>query len=141
MRRSIDPRTGLEIIDPDECRKLLATDVVGRLAVVDGGTPAIFPVNYVLDGDAIVFRTAGGTKLSAGQRGSVAFEIDAIDREDHTGWSVVVVGHLEEATQFDAETNERVRRLPVEPWTGGDKPHWMRLVPRRVTGRRIGAPA
>ncbi|HEX6567918.1 MAG TPA: pyridoxamine 5'-phosphate oxidase family protein [Acidimicrobiales bacterium] len=140
MKRSIDARTGLEIIDPDECRRLLATDVVGRLAVVDGGTPAIFPVNYVLDGEAIVFRTAGGTKLSAGRRGSVAFEIDAIDRTDHTGWSVVVVGQLEEVTQFDAATSERVRRLPVEPWSGGDKPHWMRLVPRRVTGRRIGAP-
>lgn len=25
----------------------------------------------------------------------------------------------------------------VDPWAGGDKAHWMRLVPDRVTGRRI----
>jgi len=139
MKRTIDARTGLEIIDPDECRRLLATDEVGRLALVDGGTPAIFPVNYVLDGDAVVFRTAPGTKLSAGPRGPVAFEIDAFDRTTRTGWSVIVTGRLEEVTPFDATTLDRVSNLPVEPWAGGDKPHWMRLVPSRVSGRRIGA--
>jgi hypothetical protein len=69
----------------------------------------------------------------------VAFEIDALDREAHTGWSVVVTGHLDEVTPFDAETFERVTRLPVQPWSGGDKPRWLRLVPSRVSGRRIGA--
>lgn len=137
MKRTIDARTGLEIIDPDECRRLLATDEVGRLAVIDGGTPAVFPVNYVVDGDGVVFRTAAGTKLAAGTRHPVAFEIDAFDRTSRTGWSVVLTGHLEEATTFDAATLERVRALPVEPWAGGDKPHWMRLVPTRVSGRRI----
>ena len=63
MKRTIDARTGLEVIAPDECRRLLGGDVVGRLAIVDGGSPAIFPVNYALDGEAIVFRTAPGTKL------------------------------------------------------------------------------
>ncbi len=45
MTNLIDARTGLEIIDPDECRRLLATDEVGRLALIDGGTPAIFRIN------------------------------------------------------------------------------------------------
>ena len=137
MKRSIDARTGLEIIPPDECRRLLATDQVGRLALNDGGTPMVFPVNYALDGEAIVFRTAPGTKLSVGPRGHVSFEIDDMDRSTHTGWSVVVTGQLEEVTPYDAETFDRVHRLPVEPWSGGDKPHWMRLVPTRVSGRRI----
>jgi nitroimidazol reductase NimA-like FMN-containing flavoprotein (pyridoxamine 5'-phosphate oxidase superfamily) len=138
MKRTIDARTGLEIIDPDECRRLLAGDEVGRLAVVDGGTPAIFPVNYALDGEAVVFRTAPGTKLSSGPRGKVAFEVDAFDRSTRTGWSVVVTGHLEEVTAYDAATLDRVSQLPVEPWAGGDRAHWMRLVPARVSGRRIG---
>ncbi|HEX6419474.1 MAG TPA: pyridoxamine 5'-phosphate oxidase family protein [Acidimicrobiales bacterium] len=141
MKRTIDARTGLEIIEPDECRRLLATDDVGRLAIVDGGTPLVFPVNYALDGEAVVFRTAPGTKLAAGPRGAVSFEVDAIDRTTRTGWSVLVVGHLEEVDRFDAATLERVRTLPVEPWSGGDTPHWMRLVPKRVTGRRIAARA
>ena len=139
MRPNVAARTGLEIIPPDECRALLRADDVGRLAVIDGGAPAVFPVNYVVDGDAVVFRTAEGTKLSAGTRHSVAFEVDAIDRQQRTGWSVVVTGRLEEATRFDAATLERVQALPVEPWAGGDRPHWMRLVPTRITGRRIPA--
>jgi hypothetical protein len=69
----------------------------------------------------------------------VAFEIDAFDRTTRTGWSVIVTGRLEEVTPFDATTLDRVSNLPVEPWAGGDKPHWMRLVPSRVSGRRIGA--
>ena len=140
MKSPIDARTGLEIIDPDECRRLLVADEVGRLALVDGGVPAIFPINYVLDGDAVVFRTAPGTKLSSGPRGPVTFEIDSFDRHARAGWSVIVTGRLEEVTRFDAQTLHRVSSLPVEPWAGGDKPHWMRLVPTRVSGRRIRAP-
>src|SRR5690606_4123134 len=102
MKRRIDARTGLEIIDPDECRRLLATEDVGRLAIVDGSTPLVFPVNYALDGDAVVFRTVPGTKLALGPRGAVSFEVDAIDRTARTGWSVLVVGHLEEVEPFDA---------------------------------------
>jgi uncharacterized protein len=140
VKRTIDGRTGLEVIDPDECRKLLASDDVGRLVVVHDGTPFVFPVNYALDGDAVVFRTAPGTKLTLGPRGTVAFEIDALDRAAHTGWSVVVTGHLDEVTPYDAEDFERVTSLPVQPWAGGDKPRWLRLVPTRVSGRRIGTP-
>jgi nitroimidazol reductase NimA-like FMN-containing flavoprotein (pyridoxamine 5'-phosphate oxidase superfamily) len=141
MTPTIDARTGLEVIPPDECRALLRAEEIGRLAIIDGGTPAVFPVNYVYDGDAVVFRTAPGTKLSAGPRAPASFEIDLFDRQSRTGWSVVAVGRLEEVTQFDAATLERVRELPVDPWAGGDRPHWVRLVPTRVTGRRIPAPA
>lgn len=137
MTPMLDARTGLEVIDPDECRRLLAADEVGRLALIDGGTPAVFPINYVVDGDAVVFRTAPGTKLSAGPRRRVAFEIDDFDRSRRTGWSVVVTGRLEEVTAYDAATLQRVTRLPVEPWAGGERAHWMRIVPDRITGRRI----
>jgi nitroimidazol reductase NimA-like FMN-containing flavoprotein (pyridoxamine 5'-phosphate oxidase superfamily) len=137
MKRTIDARTGLEVLDRDECLRLLAGDEVGRLAVVDGGAPVIFPVNYRLDGEAIVFRTTVGTKLDIGPRGPVAFEVDSFDRAARTGWSVLATGRLEVVTRFDPATYERVQDLPVEPWAGGDRPHWMRLVPSRITGRRI----
>jgi Pyridoxamine 5'-phosphate oxidase len=45
------------VLDRDQCLRLLADEVIGRLAVIAGNTPAIFPVNYALDGDTIVFRT------------------------------------------------------------------------------------
>jgi uncharacterized protein len=137
---TVDARTGLHWIYRDECLKLLAGEVVGRLAVVHGHAPAIFPVNYVLDGADIVFRTDPGTKLAAGERASACFEIDGIDRQSRTGWSVVATGRLEEVTRYDLLTLQRVQQLPVEPWAAGAKEHWMRLVPERITGRRVGPP-
>lgn len=136
--RTVDARTGIEWLDRDECLRLLAADEIGRLAVVAGQSPEVFPVNYRMDGDAVVFRTGPGTKLDHGLRGPAAFEIDHFDRQHRTGWSVVVHGRLEEATAYDARTYERVQALPVDPWAGGDKSHWVRLVPERITGRRVG---
>lgn len=139
--RTIDARTGLERIDRDECLALLAGDVVGRLAVVSGGAAAIFPVNYVVDGETIVFRTDPGTKLDAGGRALASFEIDGFDRERRTGWSVVASGRLEEVTPHDSRTLARLRELSVDPWAGGDKAHYVRLIPSRINGRRVGTPS
>jgi len=130
----------LEILGREESMRLLATDSIGRLAVVVANTPLVVPVNYALDGDAVVFRTDPGTKFDKGPRARASFEVDSFDRTERTGWSVVATGRLEEVTHFDAATFERVRRLDVDPWAGGDKAHWMRLVPDRVTGRRIARP-
>jgi hypothetical protein len=46
---------------------------------------------------------------------------------------------LEEVTRYDAATYDRVGRLAVDPWAGGNKAHWMRLIPDRVTGRRVAS--
>lgn len=124
-------------IDRDECLRLLATDVIGRLALVVGNTATIRPVNYALDGDIVVFRTDPGTKVDHGPRARASFEVDSFDRHSRTGWSVVATGRLEEVTAYDAETYERVRGVAADPWVSGDKAHWMRLVPDRVTGRRL----
>jgi hypothetical protein len=85
----------------------------------------------------MVFHTDPGTKLDHGPRARVSFEVDSFDRQRRTRWSVVATGRLEEVTFFDVATFERVRRPAVDPWAGSDKAHWMRLVPDRVTGRRI----
>lgn len=139
--RTIDARTGLERLDRRECLRLLAADDIGRLAVIAGGAPAIFPVNYALDGETIVFRSDAGTKLDWGPRARACFEIDGFDRPRRAGWSVVAVGRLEEVSPYDSATLERVRNLAVTPWAAGEKRHWMRLVPDRITGRRVGPPA
>jgi len=131
---------GIEILGRQECLGLLATDEIGRLAVVVANTPLVMPVNYALDDETVVFRTDPGTKLDEGPRARASFEVDSFDRARRTGWSVVATGRLEEVTHYDATTFDRVRRLVVDPWAGGEKTHWMRLVPDRVTGRRIMEP-
>lgn len=129
----------LEWIEREECLRLLADEEVGRVALADWDTPLIFPVNFCLDGETIVFRTDPGTKLTRGFSARASFEVDAIDRLRRSGWSVVVVGRLEEVTEDGSGALARLQTLPVTPWAGGDKAHWMRLTPSRITGRRIRA--
>lgn len=135
----IDRRTGIEVIERDECVRLLGNEVVGRLGIVDGGSPLILPVNYALDGDQVVFRTAEGTKLDAARRAPACFEIDGHDDAAHTGWSVVVRGRLEEVTSLDGPAFDRLAELP-HPWAEGERSHVLRLVPSSIQGRRVVPP-
>jgi nitroimidazol reductase NimA-like FMN-containing flavoprotein (pyridoxamine 5'-phosphate oxidase superfamily) len=134
----VDNITGVEVLAGDECIALLATEEVGRLAVSVSGHPHVVPVNYVMDGDAVVFRSGDGTKFSAAGT-VVAFEVDRFDRGTRSGWSVVVQGRAEEVTAADQpELVERVSSLPLSPWASFDKPHLLRIRPTHISGRRVG---
>ncbi len=92
-----DVRTHIEVLDRDRCLELLAAGSVGRVAVIAGREPVIFPVNYALHDGRIVFRTAPGTKLQSVDWGTRAsFEIDDLDPAAREGWSVVAVGPADE---------------------------------------------
>jgi hypothetical protein len=54
---------------------------------------------------------------------------------DATGWSVLVKGRAVEVD--DADEVRAVARLPLRHWSVGHKPHWVRVLPAEVTGRRI----
>jgi uncharacterized protein len=135
MSAAVDPRTGLEELDQDECLRLVRGSTLGRLAIVIAEQPMVFPVNFTLDGRSAILRTDEGTKLHAARHGRVAFECDGIDPMYHTGWSVVIMGHAEEVTQ--PSDIARLRRLPLGPWCPGPKPVWLRIRPGTITGRRI----
>lgn len=127
---------GLEILTEDECFARLATTAIGRVSVRIGDAPAILPVNYVLLGRDIVFRTDAGSKLSAAIMGlQVAFEIDNA-AQSATAWSVLVVGYAEEIR--DTRTLGEVGQLGLEPWAGGARDRVVRIATRRVTGRSLG---
>jgi len=133
----VDRRTGIHVLDRAACLRHLEGQEVGRIGIVDGGTPLILPVNYAMDGDVVVLRTAPGAKLAAGPRAPACFEIDWFDPATRTGWSVLVVGRLEEVTPYQHRTWSRVQELGVDPWAGDDKSHWLRLVPDHISGRRV----
>jgi uncharacterized protein len=137
MANEIDLRTGLEVLDREECLALLERNSLGRIAVVVGGRPLVFPVNFTLDGDAVVLRTNAGTKLHGARSGWVAFECDGIDAVYHTGWSVLVSGIAEEVRN-EAEITA-LERLPLGPWCTGATSTWLRIRPRSLSGRRIPA--
>lgn len=132
--RMIDDHTGIEDVTIDDCYELLSCYKLGRLAMMTDG-PVIFPINYVLDGSSIVFRTDDGSIRRAGlARQTVAFELDMADLKKGIGWSVLVRGELHEIAD-DIEI-ERLAQLDLHPWAPG-KSHWMRIEAREVTGRRI----
>jgi nitroimidazol reductase NimA-like FMN-containing flavoprotein (pyridoxamine 5'-phosphate oxidase superfamily) len=123
----------------EQCVELLSDQVIGRLAVVVGGRPEIFPINYVMDGDAVVFRTNSGTKLAGTTQSEVAFEVDLTHAQSMTGWSVVVHGIAQEITESDrADLQERLQSLPLGVWAAGERPHLVRIVPMEITGRQVG---
>jgi uncharacterized protein len=129
-------RQGLIRMDEEDCWRFLARHRLGRIALVHLENPMIFPVNYALDADQVVFRTGPGTKLQLAKAAArVAFEVDEASELFETGTSVVVHGGLQEVT--DPAMIERLLRLPLRPWAPGDRDHFLRVVPSSVTGRRI----
>lgn len=122
----------LEDIPREECLQLLRAMAVGRIAVaMPGQAPLVVPVNYVVDGETVVFRSDEGSKVAALRVGPVAFETDFVDPVHRTGWSVLIRGVAYEATQWEIE------HVGLESWVSGPKAHWVRIVPESITGRRI----
>ena len=133
----LDPGN-LDEIGVAECWQLLSTQPIGRVAVILGHYPLVFPVNYTVDGESILYRTNAGTKLNTIHRSNVTFEVDEIDHTHRSGWSVMVKGV---AHELSAERDRRViSRAEVggsTPWAPGRREHIIRVLPDQVTGRRI----
>lgn len=129
--------SGLEVLSYDECRRLLSDEPVGRVGFVQDGSPVILPINYVLDGGSIVFRSGRGSKLESAMMGRpVCVEVDSWDVTEHTGWSVLAKGFAEHVT--DGDEIDRLDQLPVKPWSRPDLRHeWIRVMVEELNGRRI----
>lgn len=123
-------------IDFEECYKLLASSVLGRLALTVDGHPEIFPVNFVLERRSIVFRTATGTKLWQSRKEEpAAFETDGYDPDSEEAWSVTARGTT--TLIEDPDEQAAADALGLEPWQPGTKSHYIRLSPQVLTGRRF----
>jgi uncharacterized protein len=123
-------------VNTDEGFALLARggQHVGRLVVTVGGEPVVFPLNFAVDGEAIIFRTQTGTKLTGITRSLATFEVDDIDASGQ-GWAVAFEGLAQEVLDADPESmRERIAAIDLETWPGGDRPHIVRIRPYRVHG-------
>jgi nitroimidazol reductase NimA-like FMN-containing flavoprotein (pyridoxamine 5'-phosphate oxidase superfamily) len=133
---------GPERLSEAECLQLISAGGVGRLAYAGRFGPTVLPVNYKLHEGTIVFRTTQDSPvdedLRTGIRGAefkVAFEIDDINPAAREGWSVLIQGS---AHHVESETERAsVLAAGVEPWAGGIRELFLRIVPTRITGRRI----
>jgi nitroimidazol reductase NimA-like FMN-containing flavoprotein (pyridoxamine 5'-phosphate oxidase superfamily) len=123
-------------LDEAECLRLLEGNVIGRVVFTDAALPAAQPVTYLLDGEEVVFRTGGGSKLAAATRGAVvAFQVDEIDSSTRTGWTVLGVGEAYEVV-VPERLAELAARLPA-PWAPNRTAHTIAVPMQRLTGRRL----
>lgn len=127
---------GIEILSDDVCWERLRRTSIGRLGVHHEGQPAIFPINYLVDGSSIVFRTRADSKIYQPPRlERVAFEIDGFEPTQGYAWSVLIKGFgrfvdsVPEIEQADG--------LPLHPWVDAERSAWIRITPVEVTGRRF----
>jgi nitroimidazol reductase NimA-like FMN-containing flavoprotein (pyridoxamine 5'-phosphate oxidase superfamily) len=131
---------GLELLTDEDCWQLLRSAHVGRVGVTMAALPAIFPVNYAVIDDTIMFRTSAGSKLAAAARQAiVAFEVDDYDQADRSGWSVLAVGPSE--IVHDLDVTAKVLAAGLEPWADGRRTDLVRITPGFLSGRRIVHPA
>jgi uncharacterized protein len=126
----------LKIIDELECRALLSTKRIGRVAYVSNELPRIVPVNYMVLEDYIVFRSDPGDKLSHVPLRHVCFEADGPDDFDRA-WSVIVHGMARDVTTVLDEKFLRLRRTEFPSFTPLSDPHWLAISMDQITGRRL----
>ena len=132
----------IQELTEQECLTLIAGGGIGRIAYAGRYGQTVLPVNYELLDNTIVFRTGEDSPLEEDlQTGirhaefQVAFEIDEINVAEKDGWSVLIQGP---AHHIDSDAERAAaRQTGVQPWSGGAKEHYIRIVPTRITGRRI----
>jgi nitroimidazol reductase NimA-like FMN-containing flavoprotein (pyridoxamine 5'-phosphate oxidase superfamily) len=132
----------MDELDEAESLQLISAGGIGRIAYASRFGPAVLPVNYKWYDGAIVFRTARHSALDedlqtgiSGGDYKVAFEIDEFDVPGRQGWSVLIQGP---AHHVEAEAERQAaEQAGVKPWPGGERELFLRIVPQRITGRRI----
>ena len=135
---SADEDHQLEVLDEDECRRLLATAAIGRLAFTQDALPAIQPVSFAVHDGHVMIPTRAGSKLAAASRGAVvAFEVDSFDVASRTGWNVTVIG----ASRVVIDPAERtaLEARSLRPWAATSDVCYIAISMGILEGRRIRA--
>jgi len=128
----MDTSDAVSFLDDRQCWQRLAEQELGRLVTHVGAVLDIFPVNYIVDGDSGVFRTAEGSKLTELTiNDDVLFEVD--EYSDADAWSVVIRGHAQRLTTADEV--RAADELGLRPWIPTVKYNYVRVRAASVSGR------
>lgn len=120
-------------MDEQQCWERLRAGQVGRLGYHLVDEVHIVPVNYVVDGERLVFRTKPGSKLLGVVMDSdVAFEIDGGD--SHRPWSVLARGR---ARVLEGDEARAAEALPLRPWVSTDRFTFVVIEVDTLTGRQF----
>lgn len=133
-----DTKWGVEHLDREQCRRLLRTHELGRLALRRDETVDIFPINYLVFDDELYFRSAPGSKMiDLTDDPEVAFEIDG--RSGRRLWSVVVHGVARRLSAGDEIERSGIEALrAAHP---SDKFNYVAITTESISGREfLGTP-
>jgi nitroimidazol reductase NimA-like FMN-containing flavoprotein (pyridoxamine 5'-phosphate oxidase superfamily) len=132
----------LEELSEAESLRLVGQAQIGRIGFTGRFGPVVIPVNFKLVDGAVILRTEEYGHLAedlrtgiTGAEYKVAFEVDHTDAATRTGWSVLVQGAVHHVD--DEEERASLLTVGLEPWAGGERALFLRIVPSLVTGRRI----
>jgi nitroimidazol reductase NimA-like FMN-containing flavoprotein (pyridoxamine 5'-phosphate oxidase superfamily) len=126
----------LRTLSPAECFGLLEPGGIGRVGFTSAHGITMLPVNFAVTGKTIIFRTAPDTLLALYADSQVSFEADRLDEALHEGWSVLVHGHAHKVTD-ERQVKHLEDATHLEPWAAGARDVYVRIVPTRISGRRI----
>jgi uncharacterized protein len=120
-------------LDQEECWAALRVEEFARLAYRLGDEVNLVPLNYAVDGDTLLFRTAEGSKLlGVVMHPEVVLEIDSFDEE--SAQSVIVRGNARLLGEDEAHRADTTR---LRPWLPTLKYNVVEIQPVQVTGRRF----
>lgn len=126
----------LQELSEQECRRLLGSTPLGRIAVTEKALPMIVPVHYTVRGDDIVLSNLSASRTRAAEAGAVlAFEVDDYDPVTREGWAVSVVGQSRPVT--DPEEVAALNALNFAPWTGDVRQGYVAVRIGLLRGRRL----
>jgi hypothetical protein len=99
----------------------------------------VLPINFHMDGDRILLRTARRGRLGTALHDAVvAFEADAFEPADQSGWSVAVTGVATEVR--DPTTLAGINVEAVGCWAPAGDQTLIAISTEVVSGRRINRP-
>ena len=138
-RRDSDdrPERTFEDLAREQCLDLLEANHLGRVAWQAADLPQILPVTYAMHQGSVYFRTTPNGILSElAQPTRVALEVDELDQQTRSGWSIVLQGRSSAVSQPDALSDLWAADSLV-PWAGGNRTLFICIRPDRVSGRVV----
>ena len=127
----------LDAIGRQQCLDLIESHHLGRIAWQAADRPQILPITYVLHQGSVYFRTLpDGLLAELAQPTSVALEVDELDQQTRSGWSIVLHGHTSAVREPDELADLWASDSPV-PWVSGNRTLFIRIRPDTVAGRIV----
>jgi nitroimidazol reductase NimA-like FMN-containing flavoprotein (pyridoxamine 5'-phosphate oxidase superfamily) len=121
----------IEELSDLESWELLRRNELGRLAYHLLDEVDIVPINYTVDGDTLLFRTAEGSKLlGVVLNSNVALEVEEIGSD--VARTVVVRGRARQLGEYEAH---RVEQVALHNWVPGERYEVVEIRPTSVSGR------